>query len=150
MADSTGLRKFEVAFNNYVRFVYSLRRYDHISDYNKSILGYSLSKSYEFRACCMLFKTINTFSMKIFSSTLHGGDLVFCVWQRLATERLFLFLSFTFGTIYLWRWGAVLLWIFWRGVVICFLPVVLKSSRSKWSYARYNMFLLYDCCDKRE
>jgi hypothetical protein len=56
MADSTGptgLRKFEVAFNNCVRFAYDLRCYDHVSEYNKNILGCSLSdcEYYEFRAC---------------------------------------------------------------------------------------------------
>jgi hypothetical protein len=50
MGDFTGLRKLEVAYNNCVRFVL----YDHVSEYSKNILGCSLSKYYEFRACCML------------------------------------------------------------------------------------------------
>jgi hypothetical protein len=54
MADSTGLRKLEVAFNNCVRFVNGFRRYDLVSEYCRNVLGCSLSKYYELRACCML------------------------------------------------------------------------------------------------
>jgi hypothetical protein len=39
MVDSTGLHKLGVAFNNCVRFVYGLRRYDHVSEYSRNILG---------------------------------------------------------------------------------------------------------------
>jgi hypothetical protein len=60
MADSTSLRKLEVAFNNCVRFVYGLRRCNHVSEYSRNILGCSFSKYYEFRACCMPFKTMKT------------------------------------------------------------------------------------------
>jgi hypothetical protein len=60
IVDSTGLRKLEVAYNNWVWFVYGLRRYDHVAEYSRNILGCSLSKYYEFRACCMLFKKIKT------------------------------------------------------------------------------------------
>jgi hypothetical protein len=85
MADSTGLLKLEVAFNNCVRFVYDLRRYDQVSEYSTNILGCSLSKYYEFRACCMLFKIIKTtypFYLNknhFFDSSRRGGDIVCCV-----------------------------------------------------------------------
>jgi hypothetical protein len=75
MADSTDLRRLEIAFNNCVRFVYGLRRY------SGNILGCSLAKYYEFRACLhgslkqLLGPLICLISMKIFYSTLHGGDL---------------------------------------------------------------------------
>jgi hypothetical protein len=39
MADSTGLRKLEVAFNNYVMLFYGLRCYDHVSEYSRNIFG---------------------------------------------------------------------------------------------------------------
>jgi hypothetical protein len=57
IADSTGMRKLEVAFKNCVRFVYGLRRYDHVSEYSRNILGDSFSKYYELRASCMTIKT---------------------------------------------------------------------------------------------
>jgi hypothetical protein len=39
MANSTGLRKLEVAFNNCVRFVYGLWRYDQVSEYSRINFG---------------------------------------------------------------------------------------------------------------
>jgi hypothetical protein len=86
MADSilvyANLRSLSIIVNC-VRFVYGLRRYDHVSEYIRNILGFSLSKYHEFRTCCLLFKTIKTtYPLHINENlflTLNGGDIVCCV-----------------------------------------------------------------------
>jgi hypothetical protein len=70
MADSNGLHKLEVTFNNCVRFIYGLRRYDHVSEYIRNILGCSLSVNYEFGVCCVLFKTTKTTYPSYFNENL--------------------------------------------------------------------------------
>jgi hypothetical protein len=99
MADFTGTRKLEVAFNNCVRFVYGLQRYDQVSEYSMNMLGCSLSKYYEFRDCCMLFKTIKT----TYPSYLNENLFFDSSRRQLFMERIFLFLLSTLGTICLWR-----------------------------------------------
>lgn len=53
-------RKLNVAYNSCVRFIYKLRRYDHISIHADSIFGCSLEKYYDFRVCIALYKLIVT------------------------------------------------------------------------------------------
>lgn len=57
--DSSCYRKLEVAFNDCIRFIHNLRRYDHISPYRHSVFGCSLSDYRDFRVLCFYHAIIN-------------------------------------------------------------------------------------------
>lgn len=52
------LKKLEKAFNAGIRYVFRLRKYDHISRYINSIVGCSLKEYYEFRVCFLIFRLL--------------------------------------------------------------------------------------------
>jgi hypothetical protein len=54
----TGLefRKLELAFNACTRYVFGLRRFDHISEFSRGILGYTLFENLELRLACFIHK----------------------------------------------------------------------------------------------
>lgn len=56
--DSVSKNKLQVAFNGMIRYVYGLRRYDHVSAYQNSILGCSLTQYLDARNCIFLHKII--------------------------------------------------------------------------------------------
>lgn len=53
-------RKLQVSFNNITRYVYGLKRFDHVSAYAKNILGCSLDKYLDFCAIKYLHKILTT------------------------------------------------------------------------------------------
>lgn len=53
-------RKLNVAFNNITRYVYGLRRFDHVSEYTKNILGCTLDKYLEYCTIKYLHKIITS------------------------------------------------------------------------------------------
>jgi hypothetical protein len=54
----TGLefRRLELAFNACTRYVFGLRRFDHISEFSRGILGYTLFEYLELRLACFIHK----------------------------------------------------------------------------------------------
>jgi hypothetical protein len=48
--------ELRLIFNSCVRYVYGLRKYDHISNFTNSLFGCSLAEFYEFRVCLYIFK----------------------------------------------------------------------------------------------
>lgn len=52
-------RHLQVCFNSCIRFIYNLRRFDHVSQFQRSIFDLSLSKFYQFQLLLFLFKLIN-------------------------------------------------------------------------------------------
>lgn len=58
--DSMSEHKLNVAFNDMTRYVYDLRRYDHISPYSTKILNCTVSKYTNYRNCIFLHKVIHT------------------------------------------------------------------------------------------
>lgn len=56
--DSLSQNKLQVAFNGMIRYIYGLRRYDHVSAYQNSILGCSLTQYLNARNCIFLHKII--------------------------------------------------------------------------------------------
>lgn len=57
-ADATSLRKLKLALNSSARYVFNLRRYDHVSSYTSRILGCSLPCFLKYRSCAMLLNII--------------------------------------------------------------------------------------------
>ena len=51
-------RRLQVCFNSCIRFIYNLRRFDHVSQFQRSIFGLSLSMFYQFQLLLFLFKLI--------------------------------------------------------------------------------------------
>lgn len=58
--DSECNRKLNTAFNDCVRYIYNLRRHDHVSAYKNSILGCSLNNYLDYRGLLFLNNLINT------------------------------------------------------------------------------------------
>jgi hypothetical protein len=93
-----------------------LRRYDHVSEYSRNILGCSLSKYYEFRACCMLFKTIKTtyypsyFNENLFFESSRRAHRLLCLttpsYRTTFYVKTFFVSIVNSWTVCLWRWGA--------------------------------------------
>lgn len=52
------LNKLKLLFNAGVRYIFSLRKYDHISQFSKSILGCDLDTFFEFRTCSYIHKIL--------------------------------------------------------------------------------------------
>lgn len=52
-------RKLQLAFNSVTRFVYGLKRFDHISAFSKSILNCGFREYLDFRTCTMTHKILN-------------------------------------------------------------------------------------------
>jgi hypothetical protein len=54
----TGLefRRLELAFNACTRYMFGLRRFDHISEFSRGILGYTMFEYLELRLACFIHK----------------------------------------------------------------------------------------------
>lgn len=58
--DSNSKRKLELVFNACVRYVFNLRKFDHVSMHKKGILGCDIFKYSTYRWCTYLYKLINS------------------------------------------------------------------------------------------
>lgn len=58
--DSVSKQKLNVIFNNVIRYVYGLKRYDHVSQYSHSLYGVSFGNLLNIRALILLHKIIYT------------------------------------------------------------------------------------------
>lgn len=58
--NSSSKHRLDMAFNACLRFIYNRKKFDHISDVKKSILGCDLFEYYDFRLAIQIFKIINT------------------------------------------------------------------------------------------
>lgn len=102
--DSVSMHKLQVAFNNMVRYVYGLRRYDHVSLYQNSILGCTLAQFLDARNCIFLHKIIYSrlptylFTKLQFAQSARTFNLIIQPFNYLNSTRLF----FTY-TIRLWN-----------------------------------------------
>lgn len=87
--DYQSLQKLNVAFNSIARFVFNLRRYDHVSSHAQQLLGCSLQAFLKYRCCSFLFKLIvNQTPSYLFDK------LNFC-----SSNRFILLRSFTFNNL---------------------------------------------------
>jgi hypothetical protein len=55
---SVDSRRLQVAFNSCTRYVFNLRRYDHLSTHRNELLGVPLFDYYDFRVLSFFFKLI--------------------------------------------------------------------------------------------
>lgn len=67
-------------FNACTRFIFGIRKFDHISAYSSIVLGCSLSIFYEFRVCLFIFKLLKTkqpfyLYRKLLFSRFHSTNL---------------------------------------------------------------------------
>ena len=57
--DTISNRKINVAYNNIARYVFNIKRFDHISIYSKEMLGMSLNNFLNFRTITLIHKIIS-------------------------------------------------------------------------------------------
>lgn len=87
--------RLNVAFNNIIRYVYALKRYDHVSAYAKNILGCSLDQYLKFCTIKCLHRIITSkqpsylFNKLIFAQSNRSLTLVLPRYYYLCTERQF-------------------------------------------------------------
>lgn len=80
--DSISKRKLNVGFNSAVRFVYNLRRFDHISEYSDTIYGMPFETYLKYKTILCLFKIKCSgtpeylFSKLVFSSSARSRVLI--------------------------------------------------------------------------
>lgn len=58
--DCNTKRKLNVIFNNITRYIYNLRRYDHVSQHSVKIFGCSFEKYLQFKASCLIHQVMRT------------------------------------------------------------------------------------------
>lgn len=93
--DSLSQRKLQVAFNDAVRYIYGLRRSDHISAYSRSVLGCSLTEYLSARNCIFLHTILKNkaptylFNKFIFARSQRSQHLLLPRFQYLNSSRLF-------------------------------------------------------------
>ena len=90
--DSVSKENFNIHFNNIVRYVYSLRRYDHVSCFSLKLYGVSLDNLLCIRVLLSLYKIIYSefpgyFSDKIrFVRTLKGKIIMILLYHYHVSE----------------------------------------------------------------
>jgi hypothetical protein len=58
---AVGLRdRLRLAYNSCARYVFGIRRSEHISGYSARILGLPLGRYYSFRICCQMYRIVST------------------------------------------------------------------------------------------
>lgn len=93
--DSCSEHKLLVAFNSMTRYIYGLRRFDHISAYQTKILGCTLLQYFNARNCIFLHKIIQTrspsylYSKLIFCQSRRTLNIVIPTFNYLNSSRLF-------------------------------------------------------------
>lgn len=60
--DSASFHKLQVAYNDAIRYIFKLRRFDHVSVYSKNFLGCTLQQYMNIRNCIFLHKIITSHS----------------------------------------------------------------------------------------
>ena len=81
-ADGLCKRKLCVAFNNVVRYVYGLKRYDHVSQFSKLLYGYNFESLMKIRTLSFLHKIIycrqptHLYERIIFSRSNRGNNII--------------------------------------------------------------------------
>jgi len=93
--DALRKQKLNVLFNDITRYVYGLKRYDHVSEYAKTIFGISFDNYLKLRALIMLHKIIFTqeptylSSRLTFSRSARNNNLINVRHKTLISERQF-------------------------------------------------------------
>ena len=104
--DSVSFKKLQVSINNCARFVYNKRKYDHISQYSRNILGCTLADYLNIRNLLFPQMAITTKSpvylyCKLkFSSSIRTRNLILpriCNIERQHQHQCFLVMLFVFG-----------------------------------------------------
>jgi hypothetical protein len=52
--------RLRLAYNSCARYVFGIRRSEHISGYSARILGLQLGRYYSFRICCQMYRIVST------------------------------------------------------------------------------------------
>jgi Reverse transcriptase (RNA-dependent DNA polymerase) len=68
--------KLKVAINSCARYIYSVPRYQHISQFTNRILGVPLDTYYSYRICCMMHKLIRTGGPRYLFEELQFGHSI--------------------------------------------------------------------------
>lgn len=95
--DSSSFRKLELAFNSAIRYVYGLRKFDHISRFSCSITGCSLREHINIRNCIFLFNIIKTrqpaylYEKLCFAQSNRTRNINVPHFNYLSSKRLFFF-----------------------------------------------------------
>ena len=90
--DSLSRRKLEVLYNNIVRYVYGLKRVDHVSAYSKLLYGVSFDNLLKIRTTTFLHKIIFTkkpnylYSKLKFAKSTRGKNIIIPKFRCLVSE----------------------------------------------------------------
>lgn len=93
--DSVSKRKLNILFNNIIRYVYGLKRFDHVSSAAKNLYGISFESLLKTRILIFLHKIINTKTPKYlydricFSQSPRNRNIVIPLHQCLVSEWQF-------------------------------------------------------------
>lgn len=93
--DSASRKKLGVLYNNIVRYVYGLRKRDHISMYSKNLFGVSFESLLKIRVLIFLHKLIYTEKPKYlhdkicFSQSVRGKRIILPRFRSLISEWQF-------------------------------------------------------------
>lgn len=93
--DSASRKKLEVLYNNIVRYVYGLRKRDHISSYSKNLFGVSFENLLRIRVLIFLHRLIYTGKPKYlyenirFSKSRRGNRIILPQFRSLVSEWQF-------------------------------------------------------------
>lgn len=94
--DSESTRKLNVLYNNIIRYVFGLRKYDHVSSYARSLYGVSFENLLKIRTLLLLHKIIYTEKPKYlhnqlqFARSNRGKRLILPMHRCLVSEWQFL------------------------------------------------------------
>ena len=93
--DSSSMHKLNVAMNNATRYVYGLKRYDHISNWKKEILGCDIEDYLKARNCIFMFKLLKNktpfylYEKINLSNSQRSRNLIIPSFNYLNSSRLF-------------------------------------------------------------
>jgi hypothetical protein len=107
--------KLRLAYNSCARYVFGIRRSEHISGYSARILGLPLGRYYSFRICCQMYRVLSTWK----------PEYLYREFGRSA--RLYNFI------VRRYHCAATASSFFVRGAVLC-LPTSVKGESSEWRF----------------
>lgn len=93
--DSLSAHKFDVLFNNVTRYVYGLKKFDHISEWKTSLLGCEIHDFQIARSCIFLYRLMNAktpsylYDKLIFPKSGRTRDLIVPTFNFATSTRLF-------------------------------------------------------------
>lgn len=110
--DTTCNRKLNVLFNNIARYIFGIKRRDHISEHAIKIYSISFNNYLKLKTLTQLHKILvnqdPSYLYERFQATrsARSSQLLYTTFNSKISERHFLCMRSVYGILYLWRSGA--------------------------------------------